>query len=96
MRDEKLLERLTQLMGVSGFEKEVREAIEKEVIPYADEVLTDAIGNLIVLKRGKGGEGAKKIMFAAHTDEIGFMVKTIEADGRLRVCNMGWNWTGSA
>lgn len=63
MRDEKLLERLTQLMGVSGFEKEVREAIEKEVIPYADEVLTDAIGNLIVLKRGKGGEGSKKIMF---------------------------------
>lgn len=96
MRDEELLERLTQLMGVSGFEKEVREAIEKEVIPYADEVLTDAIGNLIVLKRGKVGEGAKKIMFAAHTDEIGFMVKTIEADGRLRVCNMGWNWTGSA
>lgn len=59
------LERLTQLMGVSGFEKEVREAIEKEVIPYADEVLTDAIGNLIVLKRGKGGEGAKKIMFGS-------------------------------
>ena len=65
MRDEKLLERLTQLMGVSGFEKEVREAIEKEVIPYADEVLTDAIGNLIVLKRGKGGEGAKKVMHRA-------------------------------
>ena len=30
-------------------------------------------------------------MFAAHMDEIGFMVKKIEADGRLRVCNMGWN-----
>lgn len=29
-------------------------------------------------------------------DEIGFMVKKIEPDGRLRVCNMGWNWTGSA
>ena len=54
MRDEKNPpERLTQLMGVSGFEKEVREAIEKEVIPYADEVLTDAIGNLVVLKRGR-------------------------------------------
>lgn len=94
MRDEKLLRELTQLWGVAGYEKEVRAYIEKEAAPYADEMMTDAVGNLIVLKKGK--EGGKKIMFAAHMDEIGFMVKTIEADGRLRVCNMGWNWTGSA
>lgn len=94
MRDEKLLRELTQLWGVAGYEKEVRAYIEKEAAPYADEMITDAVGNLIVLKKGKGG--GKKIMFAAHMDEIGFMVKTIEADGRLRVCNMGWNWTGSA
>ncbi|MDY3919204.1 MAG: M42 family metallopeptidase [Candidatus Limivivens sp.] len=96
MRDEKLLEKLTQLLGVAGFEREVREFIEKEAAPYGDEMFTDAIGNLIVRKKGRGGEGSRKIMFAAHMDEIGFMVKTIEADGRLRVCNMGWNWTGSA
>jgi endoglucanase len=96
MRDENLLKELTQLWGVAGFEKEVRSYIEQIVRPYADEMVTDAIGNLIVRKRGTGGEGAKKIMFAAHMDEIGFMVKTIEADGRLRVCNLGWNWTGSA
>ena len=96
MRDEKLLEKLTQLWGVAGYEKEVRKVIEEEVAPYADEMMTDAIGNLIVLKKGKGGPNSKKIMYVAHMDEIGFMVKTIEADGRLRVCNMGWNWTGSA
>lgn len=96
MRNENLLRELTQLWGVSGYEKEVRNYIEKEAAPYADELLTDAIGNLIVLKRGNGSAAAKKIMLAAHMDEIGFMVKTIEADGRLRVCNMGWNWTGSA
>lgn len=96
MRDEKLLEKLTQLWGVAGYEKEVRLAIEEEVADYADKKMTDAIGNLIVLKRGTGDAKGKKIMFAAHMDEIGFMVKTIEADGRLRVCNMGWNWTGSA
>lgn len=96
MRDEKLLEKLTQLWGVAGYEREVREAIMQEVEPYADEMVTDAIGNLIVLKKGKGGENSKRIMFAAHMDEIGFMVKTIEPDGRLRVCNMGWNWTASA
>lgn len=96
MRDENLLKQLTQLWGVSGFEKEVSQFIEKEAAPYADDIMTDAVGNLIVLKKGSGGSNGKKIMFAAHMDEIGFMVKKIESDGRLKVCNLGWNWTGSA
>ena len=96
MRDEKLLEELTQLQGIGGYEKEVRNYIKAKCEGHADEMITDAMGNLIVLKKGKGGPNSKKIMFACHTDEIGFMVKTIEADGRLRVCNMGWNWAGSA
>ena len=77
MRDENLLKELTQLWGVAGYEKEVRKYIEEKAAPYADEMTTDAIGNLIVLKKGTGGRNAKKIMFAAHMDEIGFMVKTI-------------------
>lgn len=96
MKEEKLLENLTQLWGVSGYEQKVREAVKKEAAPYADDVIEDAIGNVIVLKKGAGGPNAKKIMFAAHTDEVGFMVKTIESDGRLRVCNVGWNWTAAA
>ena len=93
MRDEALLERLTQLWGVSGYEKMVREAIAEEVRPYADKVWTDPIGNLIAFKKGRG---EKKIMYAAHMDQIGFMVKNIEENGLLRICNMGWNWAGSA
>ncbi len=96
MRDQKLLEELTQLWGVSGYEKAVREYIAERIKDHADEMWTDAIGNLIALKRGTGKEGSRKIMYAAHTDEIGFMVKKIEQDGRLRLCNMGWNWTASA
>lgn len=74
----------------------MRKFIEKEAAPYGDEMYTDAMGNLIVCKKGTGGDRAKKIMYAAHMDEIGFMVKTIEEDGRLRVCNLGWNWTSAA
>ncbi len=96
MEHEELLRKLTQAQGVSGFEKEVRKLIEEEAAPYADEMMTDAIGDLIVLKKGNGDPSGKKIMFAAHMDEIGFMVKKIEPDGRLRVCNMGWNWAASA
>ena len=52
MRDEELLIRLTQAQGVAGYEKEVRGLIKAEAAPYADEIIKDAIGNLIVLKKG--------------------------------------------
>ena len=96
MRNEELLIRLTQTQGIAGYEKKVRELIEEEVRPYADELIVDPLGSLIAVKKGKGGPRSKKIMFAAHMDEIGFMVKKIEEDGRLLVCNVGWNWTASA
>lgn len=96
MRNEELLIKLTQAQGIAGYEKTVREIIEEEVKPYADAILTDALGSLIVVKKGRGGEKSKKIMFAAHMDEVGYMVKKIEEDGRLSVCNVGWNWTASA
>ena len=84
MRDESLLERLTQIWGVAGYENAVRDAIRTEVKPYADEIREDAVGNLIVLKKGTG-EHRKKIMYAAHMDQIGFMVKTIEDNGLLSI-----------
>ena len=95
MRNEALLEELTQVFGVAGFEGEVREIIRREAGPYADEIREDAMGNLIVLKKGKDSPRKKRIMFAAHMDEIGFMVKKILPDGTLLLCNLGWNWTGS-
>ena len=95
MRDEGLLEKLTQIWGVSGYEKAVREEIRGIVEPFADELWEDAVGNLIVHRKG-GSPSGKKIMYAAHMDQIGFMVKNIEDNGLLRICNMGWNWAGSA
>ncbi|WP_313346027.1 M42 family metallopeptidase [Sedimentibacter sp.] len=89
----KFLEELTQIWGVAGREKKVCEAIKREAAPFADEINTDALGNLIVLKKGNGT--GKRIMLTAHMDEIGFQVTKIEADGRLRVCNVGWVWASS-
>ena len=45
--------------------------------------------------RGADHPDKKKIMLAAHMDEIGMQVKKIEADGRIKVCNVGWIWTSS-
>jgi len=88
-----LLKELTQAWGVAGREKAVREIIQRELAGHVDEMMVDPMGNLIALKRGKGG--GKKIMLAAHMDEIGAQVKRIENDGRISLCKVGWLWTGS-
>jgi len=88
-----LLKNLTQIWGVAGREKAVRELIEKEAAPYADEMYTDALGSLVVLKRGTGQ--GKKIMYAAHMDDVGLQVKKILPDGRIKVCRDGWVWTSA-
>ena len=77
MKNEALLEELTQAFGGAGFESEVLEIIRREAQPYADEIREDAMGNLVVLKKGADGPNKKRIMFAAHMDEIGFMVKKL-------------------
>lgn len=80
-----LLKRLMLVSSVSGREDKIREAIIKEVEPYADEIECDPLGNLIVRKKGNG----KRVMFCAHMDEIGFFVTYIEDSGVIRVSNVG-------
>lgn len=78
----------TQTWGVSGLEKNVSDLIIKEVMDYADEITRDAMGNLIVLKRGNGTD-KKKIMCSAHMDEIGLCVVKILDNGLLKVKQIG-------
>ena len=85
----KTLEKLCGLSGVSGSEEEVREYIKAEALKYTEEVSTDVMGNLIVIKRAavpsqSGKKNAPSLMLAAHMDEVGFMVKTITEPGYLR------------
>lgn len=74
--------------SVSGRESYIRGVIAEMMLPYCDEVTTDAMGNLICLVRGKG-ENPQKVLLAAHMDEIGFIVTFIEKNGMLRVAPMG-------
>ncbi|MGL4452972.1 MAG: M20/M25/M40 family metallo-hydrolase [Sarcina sp.] len=83
-----LLKKLTSLTGVSGRERAVTDFIRKELKDYADLIERDALGNLIVYKKG-AGENAKKIMSAAHIDEIGFAVIAITEKGFLKVKSVG-------
>lgn len=79
---EKLLCELCNTDGVSGFEGEILEKIADIVLPYADKVYFDRLGNLICSKRGKRVP-KKKIVYAAHADEVGMVIKHIGENGTL-------------
>ena len=80
-----ILEALNQTHGPSGNEGGVRAKIEELARPYADEIMADTLGSLIVHKKGPG----PRVMLCAHMDSIGFIVTHIEKEGFLRVGRLG-------
>ncbi len=72
--------------GAPGYEDRIREVVLREVKPLVDDVSVDNMGNVIAVKRGKS---EKRVMAAAHMDEIGFMVTHIDDKGFLRFHNLG-------
>ena len=82
------LKKIVMPIGVSGDEGEISAVLAAEIAPYVDKVYNDALGNLIAFKKGKGKK-PKKLMFAAHMDEIGFMASYIDDDGFIRVSRLG-------
>ncbi len=77
------LKDLCRIPGVSGREERVREYIEAKAEPYASEMITDNMGNLLVRVSG-GRSPDKKIMLAAHMDEVGIIVTYITDEGYLK------------
>ena len=78
-----LIKELCALNGVSGDEDRVREFIRAQAEPYADSIRTDALGNLIVFKKGRKTTGHKLLM-AAHMDEVGLIVTHVTDEGYLK------------
>lgn len=77
------LKALCALSGVSSHEDQVRDYIRRRVAPHAGSVRTDALGNLIVFKRGAKAAG-NKLMLCAHMDEVGLIVKSVTDEGYLK------------
>jgi tetrahedral aminopeptidase len=85
-----LLRQLTETFGPSGHEGNVRQVVRKEVESLADEIRIDALGNLIVRRRpSRSSENTKKIMVAAHMDEIGLIVSHVDKNGFVRFSSIG-------
>ena len=83
-----LVKRLSEANGVSGYEHEVRQIVQEEFGRLADQVRTDALGNVIALKRGTGPDPRPAILIATHMDEIGLIVSDLE-EGFLHFQQVG-------
>ena len=79
---------LCALMSVSGFEKRAHGALSDRYGADFDEVRSDAVGNLMLIKRC-GRENAPLSVVDAHLDEIGMIVTDVCEGGFLKFTNMG-------
>ena len=92
-----LIQKLTETFSPSGYETAIREVIRAEIKPFADDLQVDALGSLIAHKAPKGAAGpskssqakTKRIMVAAHMDEIGLMATHIDENGFIRFTGVG-------
>lgn len=85
-----LLKTLTETFGPSGYEENVRAIVRAEVESLADDIRVDVLGNLIARKQPvRGTKNARKIMVAAHMDEIGVIVSHVDENGFVRFSPIG-------
>ena len=91
--DLSLLERLSNAHGPTGFEGPVRAIVREELSGIADSLETDGVGSLIA--RIDGTSASPRIMFAAHMDELGLLVRRITAEGYLKFQPLG-GWLDQA
>ncbi len=80
-----LLEKLCEITAPSGCEENLASLITEEIRPFVDEITQDALGNLIAHKKGNG----KRLMFAAHMDEIGLVATCYGEKGEIYVSSLG-------
>jgi endoglucanase len=73
--------------GVAGYEQAVVARLRDDLAPLVDDAFVDPFGNLVGTRHGP--EGAPTLMVAAHSDEIGGVVKAVEPDGMLRFERLG-------
>lgn len=80
-----LLKKLTEFDAPSGKERVLHTFLKEEAEKLGYEVTTDALGSVIAHKKGNG----KKLMVAAHTDEIGVIANYIDDNGFIRFGAIG-------
>jgi len=86
------MKEITETPGLPGYEEAIQAVVKKHFDQSCDEVRFDRMGNLIGKKKSSLGDSCKdpvRVMIAAHCDELGMMVRHIDADGYLHCMRMG-------
>jgi endoglucanase len=83
-----LIKKLTETFSPSGHEAAIRDVILEEIKPLADDIRVDALGNVIA-RKGKISNNGKRVMVAAHMDEIGLIATHIDENGFVRFTTVG-------
>lgn len=81
-----LLKEICETPGAPGFEHPIRNVVLREIAALADEVSIDNMGNVTAIRKGRD---RKRVMVAAHMDEISFIVSHIDEGGFLRFHPLG-------
>jgi putative aminopeptidase FrvX len=88
-----LLKRLCETPGIAGREEQMIRLVREEMGGLVEDMRTDALGNVIGVKRApvapEAGVETRRVMVAAHMDEIGFLVRHIDEKGYLRLQPVG-------
>ena len=89
-----LIKRLSLAVGITGYsgDNNIQDVVTTELTPYVDRVERDKMGSVIGIKEGEqtisGDQPRRKVMLAAHLDEIGAIVTKIDK-GFLRFSQVG-------
>ena len=86
MINTELLAELCEVAGAPGYENRVRKIVLREIENLVDEIKIDNMGNVSAIKKGKKN---KRVMIAAHMDEIGFIVTHIDDKGFVYFHTLG-------
>lgn len=84
--DKEFLYDMLRTPSVSGHEIALQKKVIQHMEPVADEILTDATGDVISVLNP---HAEAKVLLCGHIDEIGFLVTRICEDGMLKVTKAG-------
>jgi putative aminopeptidase FrvX len=84
--DLSLLKALSEADAIASSEQEVRQILLDEADRLHKEVRFDGLGSVLIRLNESTGP---KVMICAHMDEVGFIVRSIAADGGIDVLPVG-------
>ncbi|WBW96833.1 M42 family metallopeptidase [Oceanirhabdus sp. W0125-5] len=82
-----LIKKLSNAYGAPGFEDDVVEIIKKD-FGHVFNIKEDSMRNLVLYRKNHDGN-KPVIMLDGHSDEVGFIIKSIKANGTMRFLPLG-------